>query len=84
MINTNNPFVRRGLPTILFSIIGFYTLNQFISGDISVKGKSKLSISEREDRLEVEKKELFKKVEEKWKDKENSFDKRVPRGKNDI
>jgi hypothetical protein len=61
-----NPFLSKGLPSLLFSVGGFYLLIRFVEGDHQGRSLSRSTISEREDRNEKERTTVSRRTND-WK-----------------
>ncbi|GMI38117.1 hypothetical protein TeGR_g6963 [Tetraparma gracilis] len=73
-------YVLIGLPSILFSYLGFTTLTSFVEGSLSSRSLTRsTSKSEREARLETELSRAKQKAFRKEREGEYSFGKRIER-----
>jgi hypothetical protein len=59
---TKNPFIRQGLPMLLFVVCGSYGLMQFVSGTVAAKDARTSTKSERAAHLEQTHKVLMNRL----------------------
>ena len=73
-------YIYIGLPTLLFSLVGLYSLTNFIDGTLKTRSLTRLtSKSVREDRLEQELKRAREKAFREEKPGDYTFGKRIER-----